>query len=133
MCQGICDQDPLLSGMACMRLGIREHPYGVPDKKAGCPCKRNLTIQKLTCGVIAWRDCLSQGCSPIKHRELRLTLNLKDNGIYSPLSFSPYPFHLHIHLSSPHFIHMNIGKLCRFAKFRFELINWTLLFKRLKP
>lgn len=129
-----CQQrDPWINGRACMRTGIQKHPYGSPDPKAGCPCERNLALQKLVCSFLAFRDCLSQGCSPIKYRELRLTLNLKEHGIYSPLKVTPYPFYLHLHLILPHLIHINIGKLCRFAKFRFEVKDWTLLLKRIRP
>lgn len=40
-------QDPWIHGKACMRLGVQKYPYGVPDEKAGCPCKRNLALQKV--------------------------------------------------------------------------------------
>lgn len=133
MCYSVCDgQDPWVSGRACMRLGIQKYPYGIPNEKAGCPCKRNLIIQKIACGMIAFRDCLTDGCSPIKLRELSFTLSLGDNGLYSPVKLSPYPFNLHIHLIFGHLIDITIGKLCRFAKFRFEIKDWTLIFKRMK-
>lgn len=125
--------DPFVSKNACMRFGIQKHPYGVPDKKAGCPCRRNLIIQRATCGLIAFKDCLSNGGSPIKHRELNLTLNLGEfRGIYSPIRLKPYPFSLNIRLLVPHLINVNIGKLCRFAKFTFEIKNWSQLFRNMR-
>ena len=125
--------DPLVNGMACFRLHRHQCPYGRPDLKAGCPCSRNKAIAKRFCGALAWRDCLSQGCSPIKTREFRFTLFLgKYRGIYSPFHLILYPFCLDIQLITPYLIDIMIGKYCRFAKFRFELKNWTLIFKKIR-
>ena len=127
-------KDPFVSGNACMRVGLQQiHPYGVPDIKAGCPCTRNLIIQKAACGMIAFKDCLTHGGSPIKYRELRLTLNLGEfKGIYSPVTLQPYPFYLHIRLNNPFLIDINIGRSCRFAKFRFEMKNWTQILRNMR-
>ena len=126
-------KDPWVQERACMRFGIQKYPYGVPDEKAGCPCKRNLIIQKAACGFIAFRDCLTHGGSPIKHRELRITLNLGEfRGIHSPLILKPYPFQLIITLLNPYHIIIKIGKSCRFAKFMFELKHWDLIFRKMR-
>lgn len=125
--------DPFVSGRACMRLGIQQHPYGVPDLKAGCPCKRNMLIRKVACGMIAFRDCLTDGNSPINRRSLKLTLYLgKFKGIYSPFTLQIYPFNLHISLIVSHLIHVTIGRFCRFAKFRVEIKNWTQILRNIR-
>jgi len=134
MSESKCEHtDPFVSGRACMRLGSIKHPYGVPDLKAGCPCTRNMIIEKVACGMIAFKDCLTDGDSPIKHRELRLTLNLGEfRGIYSPVTLQPYPFRLHIKMINPFLIDLTIGRSCRFAKFKFELKNWTQILRNMR-
>ena len=117
-------KDPWVSGRHCMRV-LYKHPYGAPDLKSGCPCERNRIIEKVACGLIAFRDRLTDSGAFIKKTTLKLTLNLKSQGFYTPIRLTLYPFNLHITLFTFHYIEIKIGKLCRLARFRFKIIDWS--------
>lgn len=122
-------KDPWVSHCSCFRLNADRYPYGAPSPEDGCPCERNKRIEKATCGYVAFKDCFTN--MPIK-KELELSLFLGIyRGIYTPIRLTPYPFHLEMVLHIPHWIKIEIGKLCRFAKFRIKLTDWTAEIKRM--
>ena len=123
------NQDPWLASRSCFRLNVDRHPYGKPSIKDGCPCNRNLIIQKIACGFIAFHDCVVSAMQ-IKERRFNLSIWRGDKGIYTPVRMRIFPFHLEITLHFPHFIKIEIGKLCRFAKFRIKVVNWTVILKK---
>ena len=122
--------DPWVATRACFRLHPERHPYGIPDPKAGCPCRRNIAIQKIACGMIAFRDCLLIGTKQKRRFEISIWRGIY-KGIYTPVRIRIFPFHLEVILYTPYFIKIEVGKLCRFAKSRITITNWTLISKAL--